>query len=251
MKNRLAAAIITAGIITSLAVTSAVSAAPQGSDIANLTQQTAAASENAEDSQSAAADDSSDFSISENDWSDILDSDNESYINGIDNLTAEEKEKAIAAYNRMDELSEKLFALFDNDFNIRSGSEAEAEELENQILETSDSIADIEKKIEDHETEEYVNSLESLTDAEKTEMLADYREIDGLVDRINVLYDEQGNVLSGSEAAEQDLQNQIDAVREKLKVFEEKEYGSEMAGFMNSLDGLTNKDLMGFISAFV
>ena len=151
--------------------------------------------------------------FNEDDWgTEFTYEDEYDWLNGYETLTDKEKEKVKEVLDLIYDLYDEMAECYDDEGYVID--EKKLEELEKKEAELWDSIADIEKKMDEEDTEkgkaflaQFVEQNEYLTEEEKEKYLDILDQIFDLSAEIEGLFDEDYNVID---------EEKLDALVEKL-----------------------------------
>ena len=155
------------------------------------------------------------------------------YVNGLDMLNNDEKQRMIKAYDDIDAIFEKFDALEESK---QEGSEGQA--LLSEVEKITQSISDLEDKVALSEKSSFLDGLNSselesalkyadgldLNEATKTELKRLYTEIFKVYDEFYKLYEELGDneITPEFEKRDAKLENDLDALFSQIVKLEEK-----------------------------
>jgi hypothetical protein len=155
------------------------------------------------------------------------------YVNGLDMLNNDEKQRMIKAYDDIDAVFEKFDALEESK---QEGSEGQA--LLSQVEKITQSISDLEDKVALSEKSSFLDGLNSselesalkyadgldLNEATKTELKRLYTEVFKVYDEFYKLYEELGDneITPEFEKRDAKLENDLDALFSQIVKLEEK-----------------------------
>ena len=166
---------------------------------------------------------------------------NENFVKSITGITEQEKALLLSTYNEIDKIGEQINAICGDKKELDASEQKKVDSLSKQIDELCKKVSNIESKIPNIEkidvdgdkvaspisNENFVKSLNGITDQEKALLLKSYNEIDKIGEQINAIWGDKKELNASEQKNVDILSKQLDELCKKARNIESKVSDSE------------------------